>query len=280
MADTTIPQPIAETQKKTNPFVNYFALCVTVLCALVLLTLLGMAWLNIANKDVNNSTFDNIKTLFNILLPVVGTWMGTMLAFYFSKDNFEAANEQAKTLVNQMNPDQGNQQLSVADIMVKPNESALLMRDSMDAFKKTSLSELIQTMEESHSDRLPILEKETLKFLFLIYRTTIERFQAAIATSSVKVNKETVSPTDISTLTMQAMFDSDFDLFNKIKDQKACFLPINATMDKVKQAMQDNTICQDVFITQTGSSDEKVEGWITNLMVIEKSSLFKKAALN
>jgi hypothetical protein len=38
----------------------------------------------------------------------------------------------------------------------------------------------------------------------------------------------------------------------------------------------DNVICQDVFITQTGNKEEKVEGWITNDLVIEKAELFKK----
>jgi len=31
------------------------------------------------------------KEVFNSLLPMFGTWVGTLLAFYFSKDNFEAA---------------------------------------------------------------------------------------------------------------------------------------------------------------------------------------------
>jgi hypothetical protein len=33
-----------------------------------------------------------VQTTFSSLLPMFGTWVGTVLAFYFSKENFEAAN--------------------------------------------------------------------------------------------------------------------------------------------------------------------------------------------
>jgi hypothetical protein len=56
-----------------------------------------------------------------------------------------------------------------------------------------------------------------------------------------------------------------------------CFLPVTATLNDARQAMQDNSLCQDVFITQTGKRTEKVLGWITNTKIIEKSELFTKA---
>lgn len=275
------PDPNAPNQQpSTNgkPFVNTFALIVTWLSAGILVILLLMAFFYMCCKDC--PAFENIKTLFNILLPVIGTWMGTMLAFYFSKENFKAANEQAANLANSMNNDNASVQASVTDIMIKPNDSILLLLKDMDEFKGKTLSELIQKMEETNSDRLPILEKDTLKFIFLIYRTTIERFIVAVAKGEVKIKGAAVASDAIPGLKMQDMFDSDFKLFKDIENYKACFLPVGATMDKVKEAMQNNAICQDVFITATGKSDEKVEGWITNLMVIEKAALFKKAGSN
>jgi len=54
------------------------------------------------------------------------------------------------------------------------------------------------------------------------------------------------------------------------------FLPLDATSAQARQMMQDNTVCQDVFITKTGNKDEPIKGWITNNLIIEKSELFKK----
>jgi len=62
------------------------------------------------------------------------------------------------------------------------------------------------------------------------------------------------------------MFESDYQLIKDVNEltKKKIFLPINSTSEEARQMMQDNTLCQDVFITKTGKRDEKVEGWITD----------------
>jgi hypothetical protein len=42
---------------------------------------------------------ESAQLLVSSLLPVFGTWVGTVLAFYFSKENFEAANRGTIDLV-------------------------------------------------------------------------------------------------------------------------------------------------------------------------------------
>ena len=75
------------------------------------------------------------------------------------------------------------------------------------------------------------------------------------------------------------MYNSNFKLFKDIQNLKYFFLPVDATLDKAQSAMQDNSLCQDVFITKNGKPEEAVEGWVTNALVIEKSELFKKATM-
>src|ERR1043166_6071715 len=45
---------------------------------------------------------DDAKKLFDALLPVFGTWVGTLLSFYFSKDNFEAATKSVTEMANKI----------------------------------------------------------------------------------------------------------------------------------------------------------------------------------
>jgi len=80
-------------------------------------------------------------------------------------------------------------------------------------------------------------------------------------------------------LTIQNMFESNYQLANDVLEltSKKLFLPITATLADASQIMQDNSVCQDVFVTKTGNKDEKVEGWITNNLIIEKVELFKKS---
>lgn len=284
--ETKLPDP---TNYKSL-FVNYLALILIMLSGIILVILVIMAWLNL-KKD----SFEDIEKLFTILLPVIGTWMGTILAFYFSKENFEAANQRVKDLVNQITTtDEKLQVLKASDVMIKLDTSILMTVKDENDFRSRKLSELIKKMEDSHSERMPILQEGTLKFIYLIYRTTIERFILGYNNGSIKINTTTPAapaanapapannppvPAPIPTvdLTVNHMFQSDFQLIKDIRDCKGYFLPISATLDQVKRAMQDNTICQDVFITKTGSKDESVEGWITNTIIIEKAELFKKA---
>src|ERR1043166_6835732 len=46
--------------------------------------------------------FDISKYVLGVLLPVIGAWVGTVLAFYFGQVNFEAASKSAANLVRQL----------------------------------------------------------------------------------------------------------------------------------------------------------------------------------
>jgi hypothetical protein len=74
--------------------------------------LLGVA-IVIIHKDSTNTT-----NIFNALLPVFSTWVGTLLAFYFSKDNFEAATKSVTNLANKISgTNERLQQITVKDKM-------------------------------------------------------------------------------------------------------------------------------------------------------------------
>jgi chemotaxis protein histidine kinase CheA len=59
-----------------------------------------------------------IQYVFTALLPLWGTWMGTVMAFYFSKENFMAANESVKNLVAQITPAQKLESTKCKDVMI------------------------------------------------------------------------------------------------------------------------------------------------------------------
>jgi len=42
------------------------------------------------------------KDILTFTLPVLGAWVGTVLAFYFSKENFEAANRSMQSIVGHL----------------------------------------------------------------------------------------------------------------------------------------------------------------------------------
>lgn len=283
MADNTTNTPTTpDPPANKNMFTNKIAMTIIVVSGAILAGLIVMIWTHL-KADVGTDpaafkVYGNAKDVLNILLPVIGTWMGTILAFYFSKDNFEAANQQVKAILNQVNPaDQKLKDLKVAGVMVKADDGMLLKVKDQQTFEEMKLSDLVQKLIETNSERMPILKSDDLTFLFLIYRTTIERFQLQFGTLTTDADHPL--PADKSGLTVGHLLHSNFDLIKKIEaiNLDKCFLPITATLSDARQAMQDNSLCQDVFITKTGKKTERVEGWITNTTVIEKSELFARA---
>lgn len=257
------------------PFINTLAYTIVLFSAAVLIFLIVMASDHLADKD---DSFKSIKDFIGILLPLIGTWMGTILAFYFSKQNFEAANQRVREMVNQITTtDEKLETFNVADVMIKPDTAILTLVDNEADFKAKKLSDLLEKMKESHSERMPILQKNTLKFIFLIYRTTIERFILGCINGTIKLNPTKQPQPEIANMTVDDMFQSDYSIIKEIINIKNCFQPLSATLSEIKKAMQDNAMCQDVFITKTGSQDEPVEGWVTNNLIIEKAELFKRA---
>jgi chemotaxis protein histidine kinase CheA len=72
-----------------------------------------------ADTDKNlDKKLQVITYVFTALLPLWGTWMGTIMAFYFSKENFMAANESVKNLVAQITPSQKLESTKCKDVMI------------------------------------------------------------------------------------------------------------------------------------------------------------------
>jgi hypothetical protein len=258
-------------------FRDYVGLSMIFLSAAILIILIVFA-----GKSIGSGTGDkflHVKELFGILLPVIGTWIGTVLAYYFSKDNFEAASKSVSAMVSQVtSTDEKLQELKVSDIMLKPTDFNLKKVESIEAFKECKVSDLITEMENSHSERMLILENSTLKFIFLIYRSTLERFLVGYSKKTIALNDN--STPDANELTIKNMHESSFPLVKDIIEatNNQPFLPDTSTLEQVRKKMQEKTLCQDVFITKTGNKEESVEGWITDYMIVEKAELFKKAA--
>ncbi|SEB77086.1 hypothetical protein [Rhodococcus koreensis] len=53
------------------------------------------------------------RLVFSAVLPLFGTWVGTVLAFYFARDNFEAASESTLRLTGLL-----NRSSAVAELMI------------------------------------------------------------------------------------------------------------------------------------------------------------------
>ncbi|MEG1555972.1 MAG: hypothetical protein RR356_04520 [Bacteroidales bacterium] len=89
----------------------------------------------IRNKDADFSFIGQS------LLPLWGTWMGTVLAFYFGKSNFETAEKSYDKMIQKLSPDEKLATIRVSNTMIPLEKiSYLKYEDSL----QTSLKDLLK----------------------------------------------------------------------------------------------------------------------------------------
>ena len=263
MSDSTLTPNSSPTDAETiarskiGRQVTYFALAITFL--------LGFTAIMVAlfSNESGKEKFIYVKDILTIILPLVGTWVGTVLAFYFSRENFAAAAKQTSDLVRQMTPEQKLESIPVIDVMLDMSAEAairLTLAAPEDAGKIKLKGDAIDALlEKNKRNRLPIVDS-TGKVIYVVHRNYIDKFL---------LKQSEAGGTQVVDTTLQNLIDADgmkqiFEAF--------AIVGKDARLIAVKQSMDGNPNCSDAFVTEDGTRGSKAVGWITNVMVQEKSA--------
>ena len=209
--------------------------------------------------------FDISKYVLGVLLPVIGAWVGTVLAFYFGQVNFEAASKSAANLVRQLSPREKLQAEAAGKAMMKINDVTSLKVPPDKTEADITIRELIDDGFDKDKSRprqrLPVLDAEG-RGKYVLHRSTIDAFVAP---------KKRPPDVDESTLSLKDLLEDP-----KIKDYIVnSFLPLasDKTLADAKDLMDKNPQCLDILVTQDGTKNGIVAGWITNVMVLNAATI-------
>jgi len=209
--------------------------------------------------------FDISKYVLGVLLPVIGAWVGTVLAFYFGQVNFEAASKSAQNLVRQLSPREKLQAEPAGHAMMKINDVTTFKipadKTEADIKIKQLIDEGFEKDKAQPRQRLPILDAQG-RGKYVLHRSTVDAFVAPIK-----------RPPDVdeSTLTLKSLLEDP-----KVKDYILnSFLPLrpDATLADAKDLLDKNPQCLDILVTQDGTKNGTVVGWITNVMVLNAATI-------
>ena len=194
---------------------------------------------------------------FSSVLPLLGTWVGTVLAFYFARESLQAATDSTSQLVRHTDP-----QSPVVRVMIPPNlivSHAVKHGESPDAVE---LAGLMNEMTRASKHRIPVLYT-TGSVAYVLHESTITKYAAVISTSA-----STPSVDPLATKTISDMLAIP-DLADLIKAMG--FVPVTATIADARNEMRRVPNCNDIFVTAGGRPDEPVLGWLTNTDLASKS---------
>jgi hypothetical protein len=263
-SDETVRMNIA------NRVLLYGMISITAIAVIV--TILGI--LVFIKAPTDDKGTDMIISVFHSLLPVVATWVGTVIAFYFGKANFEAASKAATDLVKQFaNSDDKLQATKVTDPGVMRKLADIIFNNEILGKKDEEImveDNLINFIDKNNKgDRLPILDSKNVA-RYIIHESTLDEFARKLPGGVVypQLKDRALASINLG----QLINDSDPDMKNKVTNS-ITFISINATLLEAKKKMDDNQWSQDAIVTENGLASEPVIGWITNNKISDWSKV-------
>jgi hypothetical protein len=193
---------------------------------------------------------ETAQFLLTSLLPVIGTWVGTVLAYYFAKENFESAARTTKELAG---IDERLRSVPVTTAMIEIGKADKLQLKKSQDPESLKLKDLIDQMTKAKRQRLPVLDEKGAP-VYIIHLSSLTDFVARQALGAAGAA--------VAGLTIADLKNQRADLFRMI-GAWAC-VKRTATLADAKQTMDALRNCSDVFVTESGRIDEPVIGWVTN----------------
>lgn len=218
---------------------NWLALGILGISAVAILALgITVIWLDKEGKSA--------MQIFNATLPVFSSWVGTVLAFYFGRENFEAANEKVSVLLDKL-PSGQRASAPAESVMRKLSDITLQQLTAAQGEAQVTLKDLRAKLVGDVS-RLPVIDANGCP-LYLVHGSMIDRHLADGGKDSD---------------TLAALLDKD--------DNRTAFGPRRGfvlaaekdTLATAKIRMEAVQGCQDIFITVDGSEKRPLLGWISN----------------
>jgi len=148
------------------------------------------------------SKTDNIERRATLVLsstlPLFGTWVGTVLAFYFAKDNFKEASDSTQRFAElslQSNSNSNNLQSILVEAAMTPKDKMYFIKE----ISTTTIRSILNDFDNKKLRRVPVLNPDDTIIEVVYYedlsgyinlKTTIATAEAATATAEEKATAE------------------------------------------------------------------------------------------
>jgi len=181
------------------------------------------------------------KKAFDSLVPLIATWIGAIIAFYFGRENFEAAQKQIQKILDKDTLDN----IEVKNVMINLNTMV---------FKKPTvftalLSEYRDFLKGIDKSRLPLLD-DNGRPQYILHKSTID--DALIKNEAA---------------TLQDLLTNNVGRFGFNQPKGFVTVPQTLTLEEATKKMKNLENCHDIFVTDDGEGSGKVVGWITDSLI-------------
>jgi hypothetical protein len=214
------------------------------------LALTAMAIVAILNEPTNATT------IFNITLPVIASWVGTVLAYYFGRENFETANQQIRELV-QLTTREKRAQALVVTFMRRFSEMKYLQIPEGKSDSDVMLSELRDKFTTKVT-RMPVIDAEG-KPKYMIHKSSIDSYVLALPPEDPSAEGPSLQ---------KFIEDRKGEQVEYGMGKGFVVVSEETTLAEARQKMEQARPSKDIFVTRGGSDAEPLTGWITDTRLL------------
>lgn len=215
------------------------------------------------SEDDFRTAFDYVDRFIAQILPLFGAWVGAVIAFYFARDNFDAATENTRSLLQSMGATD-LEAIAAREAMIPvssvtaactPREDQLkVLKDIMPRFEQKGLGRIV-ILDANNHGRGVLHESYVKEFLL---RPPAPAPQAADAISLADLLGH---PRTVEQLEKSAVFVRPDTTLAQVR----------AEMEKASRGAP-RTI-RDCFVTPGGRPDEAIVGYLSDLDIAKKAKL-------
>ena len=216
--------------------------------AIVGASILGVVALSVVALAFADDQEQASQLVFSAVLPLFGTWVGTVLAFYFARENLEAATQSTLALTGRETA------TPVAQVMIRADDFVAYDLGTGDAVENVSLAVVRDKMREltPPSRRLPIRDAGGA-IICVIHDSALTAYAESQGQRTDNLDK--------------TLGDLLSDPEYKALVEAVGFVSEKATIGDARRVMASVENCNDVFVTATGKRDERAVGWLTNTLL-------------
>jgi hypothetical protein len=203
----------------------------------------------VAIATAGDDRSETTRLVFSSVLPLLGTWVGTVLAFYFARENLQAATESTLKLAGV-----AEIETPVTRVMIPEADFVAYDLGTTDRVEDVKLTDLHQKMSAitPPSRRLPV-RNPSGAVLYVIHDSTLTAYAESVGQPTASLDK-----------TLGDLLANDE--YKRLIEAIA-FVPERASVADARAAMTSIENCNDVFVTASGKRDERAIGWLTNTLL-------------
>lgn len=241
--------------------------------ALVILAITVMVGASISSYQKQNAedVYRAAQLLLSSLLPLFATWVGTVLAFYYTKENFQAATQGTLDIVKTV-----SQRLASTRVAQAMTNRSVIVSETV---PPTGLKDLpLATVAAAFEKTAGSGGRIGRLLLFNAAGAVVAVLHRSTWVEMLNLGLQDKPPVDVKTDKLDKLIGKSNPsrvgtTYEDYISKTVAFIGAEATLADAKAAMERVPGCQDVIVTQSGAPTEPVLGWVSNADISRHSQV-------